>query len=129
MKQTFIHVGNEGRSRGDWFECVDIVEKLNYSRHTKNPSNASSTNSIKYITDKGLILYYSYQTCIGFEWEGKGYKTSRKYSASTSKHQSYIYNLDVIPEEEFRELLHQAVLESKAEEIFKQGIANIAEDI
>lgn len=62
----------------------------------------------------GLTLYYSYETCVGFNNKGIRIFTSEKYSNTTARHMTGVFNAakeDRVSPEEFKEKLENALAE------------------
>jgi len=65
------------------------VDRKNFSPNS-NGSVGGRTNSVMYTVRNNILLYVSYETIIGIEYDNVLYTNDIKYSPSTLKHQSFM---------------------------------------
>lgn len=75
--------------------------------------NLEKNNKLFRLDLDGKSLFFSYETCIAFMINGKGYMTDEKFSMTTAKHKNFLNKYDSF------EIIDKNSFEQKLDHDFK----------
>lgn len=102
---------------------IDVNKIIEIGNYGQGKSTRPNTN---YVRINNLILYYSYETIVGFAFMGNTYLRENTWGPTTGKHLGWIANIDKkerLPRKEFEEKLKEAFIRNRIIDA-RQEIAN-----